>query len=163
MTIDNFINDDLKFSLDEVFNDINSYIFKKLHVDLKHVYIDGTKIEANANKYTWVWKKSCIKSRNNVFIKLSAILEEMNKDMAVYCRAVFEIRQEYAIEYVDYILKTYLDAVGMTTEDFVHGSGKRKTSQQKLYEKVYDCYKKLKSYAEKISITKSLHNSTVRC
>ena len=29
-----------------------------------YVYIDGTKIEANANKYTWVWKKSCITNRN---------------------------------------------------------------------------------------------------
>ena len=73
-TIDSFINDELKFRLDEVFNDINSYMFKKLNVDLNHVYIDGTKIEANANKYTWVWKKSCIKSRNNVCIKLSALL-----------------------------------------------------------------------------------------
>ena len=38
-------------------------------------------------------------------------LEEMNADMVVYCRAVFEIRQEYAIEYVEHILKTYLEAV----------------------------------------------------
>ena len=159
MTISNFIDNELKLSLDEVFNDINSYMFKQLHVDLKHVYIDGTKIEANANKYTWVWKKSCIKSRNNVFTKLSAILEEMNEEMAMYCRAVFEIRQEYAIEYVDYILKTYLDSVGMTTEDFVHGSGKRKTPQQRLYEKVYDCYKKLKSYAQKIEICGESRNS----
>ena len=159
MTIDNFIRNELKFRLDEVFNDINSYMFKKLDVDLNHVYIDGTKIEANANKYTWVWKKSCIRSRNNVFFKLSALLEEMNEAMAVYCRAVFEIRQEYAIEYVEYILKTYLEAVGMTAEDFVHGSGKRKTSQQKLYEKVYDCYKKLKSYAEKIAICGENRNS----
>ena len=84
MTISNFIQNELKLSLDEIFNDINRYIFQKLHVDLNHVYIDGTKLEANANKYTWVWKKSCLKSRNNVFIKLTAILEEVNADMAVY-------------------------------------------------------------------------------
>ena len=47
MTISNFIDNELKLSLDEVFNDINSYMFKKLHVDLKHVYIDGTKIDSN--------------------------------------------------------------------------------------------------------------------
>ena len=33
------------------------------NVDLNHVYIDGTKIEANANKYSWVWKKSCEKNQ----------------------------------------------------------------------------------------------------
>ena len=32
MTISNFIDNELKLSLDEVFNDINSYMFKKLHV-----------------------------------------------------------------------------------------------------------------------------------
>lgn len=29
-------------------------LFAKDHVDLQHKYIDGTKIEANANRYTWV-------------------------------------------------------------------------------------------------------------
>ena len=28
------------------------------HIDLSSIYIDGTKIEANANKYTFVWRKS---------------------------------------------------------------------------------------------------------
>ena len=84
MTISSFIKNELQYSLDEIFNDINKYMFKQLDVDLEHTYIDGTKIEANANKYTWVWKKSCIKSRNNVFGKLSVLLEEMNRVMAFY-------------------------------------------------------------------------------
>ena len=58
--INDFIRDELAVSLDEIFNDINRYIFEQENVDLNHVYIDGTKLEANANKYTWVWKKSCI-------------------------------------------------------------------------------------------------------
>ena len=159
MTISNFIHNELSASMEDIFNDINSFMFGKLDVDLNHAYIDGTKIEANANKYTWIWKKSCIKSRNNVFGKLSVLLEEMNRVMAFYRRAVFELRQEYAIEYVEYILNTFLDAAGMTTEDFVHGSGKRKTPNQRLYEKVYDCYKMLKSYAQKIAICGEDRNS----
>ena len=159
MTLSNFIRNELSGSLQDIFDEINSIIFGQLDVDLNHAYIDGTKIEANANKYTWIWKKSCIRSRNSVYGKLSLLLADVNAYMALYQRAVFEIRQEYAIEYVDYILKTYLEAVGMTTEDFVHGSGKRKTSQQKLYEKVYDCYRKLKSYAQKIEICGEDRNS----
>lgn len=46
--------------------EINAYIFDRDHVDLQHTYIDGTKIEANANRYTWVWKKSCMKNRQKV-------------------------------------------------------------------------------------------------
>ena len=48
--IGDFIKNELSTSLDEIFNDINHYMFGRLHVDLNHAYIDGTKIEANANK-----------------------------------------------------------------------------------------------------------------
>ena len=157
--IGDFIKDELSTSLDEIFNDINQYMFGQLNVDLNHAYIDGTKIEANANKYTWVWKKSCIKSRNNVFGKLSALLEDINAYMALYQRAAFEVRQEYALEYVEYILGIFLNASGMTVEDFVHGKGKHKTAIQRLYEKVFECFKKLKSYARKIEICGKDRNS----
>ena len=120
MTINNFIHNELSGSLEDIFNDINRYMFEQLGVDLDHAYIDGTKIEANANKYTWVWKKSCIKSRNNVFGKLSALLEDVNAFMALYQRAVFEVRQEYAVEYVKYILDTFLEASGIRDLYTVH-------------------------------------------
>ena len=152
MTISSFIKNELSVSLDEIFNEINRYIFEQEQVDLNHVYIDGTKIEANANKYTWTWKNSCIHSRNNVFSKLHGLLKEMNEFMHLWRSAEFELRQEYTIEYVEYILCTFLDTAGMTEENFVHGKGKRKTPQQKLFEKVEDCCKKLKSYSEKIRI-----------
>ena len=61
--------------------------------------------------------------------------------------------------YVEYILCTFLDAVGMTTEAFVHGKGRHKTSHQRLYEKVYDCREKLKSHAERILICGKNRNS----
>lgn len=130
MTISNFIKQELRSSLDEIFDDINAYMFDRLDVDLDHAYIDGTKLEANANKYTWVWKKNCINSRNKVFGKLSALPEEVNEVMALYKGAVFELRQEYQVAYVGYILSTYLKAVGMTTEDFVHGKRRPDRSDQ---------------------------------
>ena len=159
MTISNFIHKELSGSIDQIFNDINSYIFAREKVDTDHVYIDGTKIEANANNYTWVWKKSCIKSRNKVFDKLTSLIQEMNEIMSFYRRATFDTRQEYTIEYVDFILASFLKAVGMTEADFVHGKGKRKTTFQRLYEKVQDCRKKLKEYAYKISVCGDSRNS----
>lgn len=58
-TFGNFIRDELTDSIETIFMAVNQVIFEKEKVDLDHVYIDGTKMEANANKYTWVWKKSC--------------------------------------------------------------------------------------------------------
>ncbi len=47
-----FINEVLAGSIEEIFNDINKAIFEKQQVDLDHLYIDGSKFEANANKYS---------------------------------------------------------------------------------------------------------------
>lgn len=70
-TIGNFIRNNLTNCIEDIFLSINQVIFEKENVDLEHTYIDGTKIEANANKYSWVWKKSCITNRNRVFEKIS--------------------------------------------------------------------------------------------
>ena len=75
---------------------------------------------------------------------MTELLNEVNASVLSAFGVKYEIRQEYAIEYVEYILQTFLEAVGMTTEAFVHGSGKRKSKEQKLYEKIEDCLKKLK-------------------
>ena len=61
VTIDNFMNKTMLENIDRIFADVNECIFQKEQVDLNHVYIDGTKISANAGKYSWVWKKSCEK------------------------------------------------------------------------------------------------------
>ena len=41
-------------SVEAIFRDINLAIFSQENVDLLHLYIDGTKLEANANKYSWI-------------------------------------------------------------------------------------------------------------
>ena len=55
MTFGNFIRHELKSSITDIFCEINGYIFGSEGVDTEHVYIDGTKIEANANRYMSQW------------------------------------------------------------------------------------------------------------
>ena len=42
-----FINEMIEDSIEEIFSDINKKIFETEHVDLQHLYIDGSKFEAN--------------------------------------------------------------------------------------------------------------------
>lgn len=49
-TFGNIIRNELTDSVEQVFWDVNTYIFEKDHVGLEHTYIDGTEIEANANR-----------------------------------------------------------------------------------------------------------------
>lgn len=107
MTIDNFMKDYLVDCIDDILAEINSYIFEMENVDLSHIYIDGTKITANANKYSWVWKKSSIKHRQNIFNKITALLKEINSSL-MYQDIEFEIRTEYPIEYMELIIDKYI-------------------------------------------------------
>lgn len=77
-TIENFIRNNLTNAIENIFVEINKVIFQKEKVDLDHTYIDGTKMEANANKYSWVWKKLCIKNRDKTFEKVSEIIDIIN-------------------------------------------------------------------------------------
>jgi len=77
-----FINEILKPSVEELFSDINKKIFAEQHVDLSHLYIDGSKFEANANKYGGVWRKATEKSRYRLFAKITALLDEINDELA---------------------------------------------------------------------------------
>lgn len=48
-------------------------------VSLEVQYIDGTKIEANANKYTFVWKNSTQTNQHKLDIKVRSILREAER------------------------------------------------------------------------------------
>lgn len=67
-TINRFRSDRLKDVLKEVFVQVVLMLNESKHLDLKEVYTDGTKIEANANRYTFVWDKA-IKTNKGRIVK----------------------------------------------------------------------------------------------
>ena len=147
-TFGNFIRDKLTTTIEQIFKDVNAYIFEEDHVDLDHTYIDGTKIEANANKYTWVWKKSCIKNRDKMFSKITELINSMNSEVLHLLGVKFETREEYAIEYLETLLERYSDIVSLDISTFVNGRGHRKSLHQKQYEEMSDYINRLKNYAK---------------
>ena len=124
-----------------------------------HVYIDGTKLEANANKYTWVWKKACMTSRDRVYMYLTQLIQEINDTDLFFHNFKIGIRKEYTIEYVEFVIEQYQKIMEVDTSAFVYGSGKRKTALQKHYEKLTDYLKKLKKYAHHIKVCGDDRNS----
>lgn len=158
-TFGNFIRNELTASIEQIFNDISLYIFEQDNVDLNHTYIDGTKIEANANRYTWVWKKSCITNRDKVFIKVSDLIDEMNGQVLGLYGIKFEKREAYAVEYIEDMLEQYINVTGLDTSTFVSGRGHRKSLHQKQYQKMQEYMERLKAYADHIEICGDKRNS----
>ena len=158
-TFGNFIRDELTATIEQIFNDINSYIFEKDSVDLNHTYIDGTKLEANANRYKWVWKKSCAKNTSKVFEKITLLIEEMNIDVLGYLGVKFETRDEYAIDYAEDLLYKYKKLTDLDINSFVSGKGKHKTIHQRQYQKFEEYITRLKNYAKHIEVCGDSRNS----
>ena len=57
-TINRFRSDRLKGVLQQIFAQVVQLLVAEGLLNIKELYVDGTKIEANANRYTFVWGKS---------------------------------------------------------------------------------------------------------
>ena len=93
----------LQDKIENIFDDINQAIFNEEHVDLQHIYIDGSKFEANANKYTWVWKKATEKFRYKLYEKITGEIEEINKETA-WSGVQISTNSEYVPDYLNEII-----------------------------------------------------------
>ena len=153
-----FINEILSDSIEKLFCDINQKIFEKEHTDLQHLYIDGSKFEANANKYSWVWKKATEKSRYRLFEKLTSLFQEINLELQ-YTGIKFRINTEYSPEYLKEAASKYVEIWHLNETTFVAGKGHRKSVQQRHYEKLKEYLSKLNEYVEKIQICGDGRNS----
>ncbi len=74
-TINRFRCDKLKGVLKEVFGQVVTLMAGQGLMDIKRLYVDGTKLEANANKYTFVWGKAIKKNK----ARIKSQLEELWK------------------------------------------------------------------------------------
>ena len=65
-TINRFRSQRLNGVLKEVFSQVVLLMAEQGVLDIKTLYVDGTKIEANANKYTFVWGKAIKRNKERI-------------------------------------------------------------------------------------------------
>ena len=112
--------------LSEAAEDLFYQLVCKLHewdeVKYAHLFGDGTKFEANANKYTFVWRKSVGKHQARLNSKLTGLMAELSGRYGW----LDEITPEESLHRLNKLV----------TEPFVHGRGKRKTQLQRDIEQL---------------------------
>jgi len=72
-TINRFRGVRLKDALRSVFEDVVKLLAEEGLLSIDEIYTDGTKMEANANKYTFVWKKSIQANKERMKTQLTEI------------------------------------------------------------------------------------------
>lgn len=122
--------------LDDIIFKFNNKVLELNNIDTENVYIDGTKIEAYANRYSFVWKKSILKNRVKLLVKTNNLIEEASK--------IYNIQ----FSNLNSIMK-FIESKEIT---FVSGRGKRKSIDQKIYEKAKMFFNKYNEYDEKLDI-----------
>lgn len=82
-TINYYRGKRLKEGFDAVFTQVVKLLHEEGFVSLKVQYIDGTKIESVANKYTFVWRGSVEKYDARLKAKTEALLRQIEQSHAV--------------------------------------------------------------------------------
>ena len=85
-------------------------------IKYEHLFVDGTKIEANANKYSFVWKKSTTKYETRLLEKLEKLKPELCLRYGILADTPEELLRELE---------------SRVTTPFVYGRGKRKSELQR--------------------------------
>ena len=128
--------------------EMSNALFDLGEISGETVFIDGTKIEAAANKYTFVWKKAVTKNQTKLLIKLA--------DFVAECEQLYDLKIVYGdtvkMKHVKKLRKKLYALRQSENVVFVHGIGKRKTPLQKSIETLEDYLSRLKKYNHQIHI-----------
>ena len=81
ITINRFRNR-AKKEINQIFTQLVLILSAKGFVSLDVEYIDGTKIESKANKYTFVWRKTVEKNRAKLLEKIRVLLSQVDEAIA---------------------------------------------------------------------------------
>ena len=144
-TINNFRSRRLVGTFEGLFTQVVELLVEEGLVTLDVQYIDGTKIESSANKYTFVWKRATETNKAKLEKNVKAVLEEVEKILDIE-------RQEAENEH-----PMTADEMQQRTDRVLERMKEKKEAltkqQKKAVEKIADeGVSKMREYEEKLDI-----------
>ena len=140
-TVSRFVSGRLQEVVETLFYELIEKLTAMGEVSFEHAFIDGTKIEANANRYTFVWAKAVKKNREKLLARISRGLER--------------IRSEYGLAEgsdIAAVRKQLLCQSEMEGIQFQYGKGRHKTQLQRDYDTLTEWADKLERYEQALHI-----------
>lgn len=135
-TIAEFRQKRLQGVIEGLFYQLALVLYRMGETSFDHLFVDGTKIEANANKYSFVWKGSINKHQARRETKEAGFLKDISER---YCLSVKSIEDA----------ATHLaQKVADNKTVFVYGKGQRKTQLQRDTEQAAELLEKKQRYED---------------
>lgn len=132
-------------------------------LSMKNIFIDGTKIEASSNKYTFVWKGSVTKNQQKLMDKVPEFFKQAEESFGFKILHGDKIK----IHNLKKLRHKLMQIKKTENVVFVHGIGKRKSPLQKIIEQLDEYLSKLKKYnqylhimGDRNSFSKTDHDAT---
>lgn len=144
ITINRFRNR-VKKEINGLFTQLVLLLAERGFVSLDVAYIDGTKMESKANKYTFVWRKSVERNRAKLMERIRALLKQIDEAVAQDNAAEAE-RVEFTPEGLTSLideLKEAMKAQGPPQSKEQQQQARKRTRQIKEVEEMRD---KLEAY-----------------
>lgn len=149
-TIDRFRHIYAVDAIEDLFYQLIQFLHSIGELKFDNVFIDGTKIEANANRYTFVWKKTVTKNEAKMHLNIQKMIDEINTEYI----QTFEFHEDIAYQSISEVVDFLLNECQTKNICFVHGSGRRPTKLQKYYESMVTFLKRQMDYDEKKKLFK---------
>jgi len=132
---------------EELLAQLANMLADKNEISKETIFIDGTKIEASANRYTFVWKKTVTKNMQKLINKIPNFVLKCEQDFGI--KLIY--KNKIKMHHLKKLLKKLKKIANEEDVVFVYGKGKRKSPIQKSIEELDSYIDRLKKY------TKDLH------
>lgn len=104
-TINRFRTGRLEVAIEKIFSQIVLLLNEAGVLNIKEIYIDGTKIEANANRYTFVWGKTVKRNTDKIHAQVKSLWQYAQQIAAL------ELHDTAPIEFTGVDAEKVIDAV----------------------------------------------------
>ncbi len=147
-TFARFQNERLTSVIEKLFYQLILLLHDQGEIPFENIFVDGTKIEANANKYTFVWKSAIEKFSGKLSVKSESKLNEIKQR--------YSLNKDLNTVQTLKALNTLAELYGIT---FVSGRGKHKTQLQKDIELLTEYIEKEEKYGKYLGLIGANRNS----
>ena len=165
VTINRFRNR-VKKEINNIFTQVVLLLAERGFITLDVEYIDGTKIESKANKYTFVWRKTVEKNRAKLQEKIRVLLQQIDEVIAQDKAAEAE-RVEFTTDTLNTFIGELKDALAAKPEPAdkeqkkQHREKKKQLKElEKHRDKLNEYDSRLEQMGERNSMSKTDHDAT---
>ena len=123
-TINRFRSDYFRDFLEDVFTELLDFLHELGYISYTDFFVDGSKLEANAGRYTYVWRKNTERYQSAVKERIKKLFQEID-----------QINQEEDEKYGDSDLAERGEDVEITSEEIRNSARKLSDRLSKVFDK----------------------------